>query len=178
MRPHPSARVSAYLIRSLEVIFMKVFTYEVGGKILKRLKFLKISNLQNGLNFQKGLDVQQYEYVRRMFSGPSVPVCVFFFLGVCQLLKYRTASVTDQRFLWNVGGIVLEGKPFQVPLFYWSKTAHSLVFYLIQASAFRGRGLSHGIAQVPCLEIREQIYSVSDKRITHSKGNKNLVDKT
>jgi hypothetical protein len=65
--------------------------------------------------------------------------------------------VTDQRFLWNAGGIVLEGKPIQVPLFIGQKSAHNLVFYLILASAFRGRGLRHDIAHVPCLELREQI---------------------
>jgi hypothetical protein len=86
--------------------------------------------------------------------------------------------VTDQRFLWKVVGIVLEGKSVQVPLFYWPKTAHSLVFYLIKASAFRSWELSHDIAHVPYLELREQIHSVSDKQITYSKGNKKFVDKT
>jgi hypothetical protein len=85
--------------------------------------------------------------------------------------------VTDQRFLWKIGGIVLEGKSVQVPL-YRPKTAHTLVFHLIQASAVRGRGMSHGIAQVPCLELREQTHSVPDKRITHSKGNKKIVYET
>jgi hypothetical protein len=99
----------------------------------------------------------------------------FFILGRFQLLRCRKTSVTDQRFLWIVGGIVLEGNSVQVPLFYQPKNSHSLVFHLIQASAVRGRELRHGIAHVPCLELREQTHSVSDKLITHSEGNKKLV---
>jgi len=94
------------------------------------------------------------------------------------LLRRRIASVTNQRFLWNIGGIVLEGKSVQVPLFCRPKNSHSLVFHLIQASEVGGRGLSHGIAHVPCLELLEQTHSVSDKRITNSKGNKKLVYET
>jgi len=79
--------------------------------------------------------------------------------------------MTDQRILWNIGGIILEGKSVQVPLFIGQKTSYILAFHLIQVSVIRGRGLSHGIAHVPCLELREQKHSVSYKRITHSKGN-------
>jgi len=69
--------------------------------------------------------VQQYEYVRRNVSGPSVPVCVLFLnfiLGSFPLLRYRIGTVTDQRFLWNIGRIVLERKSVQVPLFIGQKT--------------------------------------------------------
>ena len=36
---------------------MQGFIYEVGSKVLNVLKFLKISILQKGLYFQKGLHV-------------------------------------------------------------------------------------------------------------------------
>jgi hypothetical protein len=74
--------------------------------------------------------------------------------------------MTDQRFLWNIGGIVLEGKSVQVPP-YRPKTTLSLLFHLIQNSVVRGRCFAH----IPSLELREKTHSVSDKRITHSKGN-------
>jgi hypothetical protein len=80
--------------------------------------------------------------------------------------------MTGQRFLWNIGGIVLEGKSVQVPP-YRSKTTLSVLFHLIQNSAVRSRGFAH----VSSLELRENTHSVSDKRITHSKENEKLCMK-
>jgi hypothetical protein len=56
------------------------------------LKFLTISILQKGLYVQHGLHVQQYEYVRRMVAGSSVPVCVCVCVCVCLILFWEVVN--------------------------------------------------------------------------------------